>query len=241
MKNYIRYRNYLCRVLPIIADKKIIIYPFGSDALEFKNVLNNNFFVYEDICIDREISKVTNKVKNISFLENIDIDEYVVFFTRPKEILLNNLLAQGVKEYNIFNIFGDVKHTIFDLIQYLIRKYKVNSVFDADVFLEKNNQITMDFYFSLADNIYPLKCDFFSNNTNFSFPIYKKLYNYFDFKRDCCDVFLTFEKEKFVSIAKTKVIRAKYYVLISEQKIDFFSMDCIERRYSYIYYYVIGN
>jgi acetyltransferase-like isoleucine patch superfamily enzyme len=86
---------------------KFIIYPFGEIGMQFDYILKNVYNVKADYIIDNRLYKYNSNIKPLSFLEEINGNDYIIFLASLNidiyEELKNNL-KKYVSEDNIIEI-----------------------------------------------------------------------------------------------------------------------------------------
>ncbi len=74
--------NYIKKCIEEQLDRKktnFIIFPFGDIGRKFDDILKNVYGIAADYIIDNHLCKYNPRIKPLSFLEEIDCSEYVVF------------------------------------------------------------------------------------------------------------------------------------------------------------------
>lgn len=86
---------------------RIIIYLLGEDGVYAKNILNVRYGIEEVGIVDNKLSKINNKIHDISFIEEHKNDDVKILFTSRNTQLLWDLQAMVGREkiIDMFDLF----------------------------------------------------------------------------------------------------------------------------------------
>jgi len=85
-------------------DKKFIIFPFGEVGIKVKACLNTCYGIEEAFIIDNNLSKYNSKIKELSFLKDLNSEEYVVLLASTNLNIYDELRAAVLNFFPIESV-----------------------------------------------------------------------------------------------------------------------------------------
>ena len=99
------------KIIIMDKSKKIVLYPYGFWGFETKRILNDRYGIKEAFIIDNGISEKNTEIKKLSYLEEINTDEYIFLITSDNQHIYDEIrenLKQYINEDNIMDIYPKV-------------------------------------------------------------------------------------------------------------------------------------
>jgi acetyltransferase-like isoleucine patch superfamily enzyme len=78
--------------------KDFVIYPFGEQGVLTKGILNGRFDIQEKFIIDNNLEQTNKKIKNLSYLKEIDCSKLTFLLVSDNDIYYDEIRSQ-IKEY----------------------------------------------------------------------------------------------------------------------------------------------
>ena len=84
---YISYKDTCATIMQAIkvhvdqGKKEFILYPFGVNGMLAKNILQEQFGIEPSYILDNKLCKSNDEIHSIDFLEQLDIEKYVILLT----------------------------------------------------------------------------------------------------------------------------------------------------------------
>lgn len=82
----------------LLKRRKFILFPFGEQGMLAKRILNEVFGIQEEYIIDNYLSQMNPKIKELSYLSQIDCSQYIILITSDNEKIYDELRGQ-VRKY----------------------------------------------------------------------------------------------------------------------------------------------
>lgn len=80
-------------------EENFIIYPYGDVGIRVQEILNKCYGIKERCIIDNNLSKYNEIIHDMSYLENLEIENYVVILSSINEQIYNDLKKQIKDRY----------------------------------------------------------------------------------------------------------------------------------------------
>lgn len=109
---------------------KFVIYPFGVNGVNVRNILKDYFNIFPSLIVDNEYSKYNPYIKNFQALrEQYDEDTYVILTVEDEKInaTMKNELLKFVPLLHIINL-NDLKRKEADLSNFAIKNFLPEAV-----------------------------------------------------------------------------------------------------------------
>jgi len=108
--------------------KNFIIYPYGEIGSLVRKILDEHFNIKADYIIDDMLCKYNNKIHSFDIIKELDISKYKIINAtqRYHDIILYNMIYNGVPEENIVDIFYSYSDKRVEFAYYMSKHFRAN-------------------------------------------------------------------------------------------------------------------
>lgn len=134
--------NYYQQIKKVIEEqlneykRSFILFPFGERGMLTKQILNEQYDIEAAYIIDNHLCKFNKKIKDISFLSQIDCSQYTILVTSDNKEIYDELRTE-IKKYalseNIIDLFPKCEEAVEDKTGHLDKEQKKKEQYKTKV------------------------------------------------------------------------------------------------------------